>query len=194
MDEGALLSEKTYAGFMTFLFDLIADFINRRLFVYERWKEAKQRFDQKMLAFKAHLKKLKVQLFEFNQKHKIMIFLMKLKQDLKSKILSIDSVSRSRKNILALTIMQKKTMKRNQRDKGATDADHQNESHKGFKSNFKFEKNKSDNKFERHNGGATARDNGKFGDFRDNSKSFKKLKDEIDDKEFNCFICGKSKH
>ena len=77
-----------------------------------------------MFAFKAHLKELKTQLFEFNQKHKIMIFLTKLKQNLKSKILNIDSVSRSRKNILTLTIMQKKTMKRNQRDEGAIDADH----------------------------------------------------------------------
>ena len=53
-----------------------------------------------------------------------MIFLTKLKQDLKSKILNIDNVSRSRKNILTLTIMQKKTMKRNQRDEDATDVDH----------------------------------------------------------------------
>ena len=61
-----------------------------------------------MLAFKAHLEKLKTQLFKFNQKHKIMIFLTKLKQNLKSKILNIDNVLKSRKNILTLTIMQKK--------------------------------------------------------------------------------------
>ena len=66
MNENVLLSKKTYAKFMTFLLDLIIDFINRYLFVYERWKEIKQRFDQKMLAFKTHLKKLKIQLFKFN--------------------------------------------------------------------------------------------------------------------------------
>ena len=66
-----------------------------------------------MLAFKTHLKKLKTQLFEFNQKHKIMIFLTKLKQNLKLKILSINNISKSRKNILTLTIMQKKIMKCN---------------------------------------------------------------------------------
>ena len=147
-----------------------------------------------MLAFKAHLKKLKTQLFEFNQKHKIMIFLIKLKQNLKSKILNIDNVSRSRKRILTLTIMQKKMMKRNQRDEDAIDADHQNENYKNFKNNFKFEKNKSNNKFERHNDDAATRDDDKFNDFRDNSKSFKKSKNEIDDKRFNCFICEKSKH
>ena len=66
-----------------------------------------------MLMFKTHLKKLKAQLFKFNQEHKIMIFLTKLKQNLKFKILNIDNVSRLRKNILTLTIIQKKTMKRN---------------------------------------------------------------------------------
>ena len=66
VNENALLSKKFYAKFMTFLLDLIADLINRRLLVYERWKEIKQKFDQKMLAFKTHLKKLKTQLSEFN--------------------------------------------------------------------------------------------------------------------------------
>ena len=147
-----------------------------------------------MLAFKTHLKKLKIQLFEFNQEHKIMIFLTKLKQNLKSKILNINNVSKSRKNILTLTIMQKKTMKCNQRDENATDVNHQNENHKNLKNNFKFERNKSNNKFEHHNDDATTRDDDKFNNFRDNSKSFKKLKNEIDDKKFNCFICEKSRH
>ena len=90
--------------------------------------------------------------------------------------------------------MQKKTIKRNQRDEGAINADHQNENHKNFKNNFKFEKNKSNNKFECHNDSATTRDDDKFNDFRDNSKSFKKSKNKIDDKKFNYFICEKSKH
>ena len=77
-----------------------------------------------MLAFKTHLKKLKTQLFKFDQKYKIIIFLTKLKQNLKLKILSIDNISKSRKNILTLIIMQKKTMKRNQRDEDATDVNH----------------------------------------------------------------------
>ena len=98
---------------MTFLFNLITNFINRRFFVYKRWKKIKQKFDQKMFAFKTHLKKLKIQLFKFSQKYKVMIFLMKLKQNLKFKILNIDNVSRSRENILILTIMQKKMIKRN---------------------------------------------------------------------------------
>ena len=105
-----------------------------------------------------------------------MIFLTKLKQNLKFKILNIDNVSRLQKNILTLTIMQKKTIKCNQRDDDAIDVDHQNENYKNFKNNFKFKENKSNNKFERHNGDATTRDDDKFNNFRDN------------------FICEKSKH
>ena len=85
-------------------------------------------------------------------------------------------------------------MKCNQRDEDAINVDHQNENHKNFKNNFKFEKNKLNNKFNCHNDDATARDNNKFNNFRDNLKLFKKLKNEIDDKKFNCFICEKSRH
>ena len=85
-------------------------------------------------------------------------------------------------------------IKCNQRDKDAIDVDHQNENYKDFKSNFKFEKNKLNNKFECHNDDAATRDDDKFDDFRNNLKSFKKSKNEIDDKKFNCFICEKSKH
>ena len=85
-------------------------------------------------------------------------------------------------------------MKRNQRDEGAIDVNHQNKNYKNFKNNFKFEKNKSNNKFECHNGDAATRDDDKFNNFHNNLKSFKKSKNEIDDKKFNCFICGKLKH
>ena len=75
-----------------------------------------------------------------------------------------------------------------------TDVDYYNENNKSFKNNFKFEKNKLNNKFNHYNDDATTRDNDKFNNFRNNSKSFKKSKNEIDDKKFNCFICEKSKH
>ena len=123
-----------------------------------------------------------------------MIFLTKLKQNLKFKILSINNISRSRKNILTLIIMQKKTIKRNQRKEDVINVDHYNKNNKNFKNNFKFEKNKLNNKFNRHNDDAITRNNDKFNDFRDNSKSFKKSKNEINDRKFNCFICEKSKH
>ena len=85
-------------------------------------------------------------------------------------------------------------MKRNQRDESAIDVDHQNKSHKSFKNNFKFKKNKLNDKFERYNDDKTTRDNDKFNKFCNNLKSFKKSKNEIDDKKFNCFICEKSRH
>ena len=71
---------------------------------------------------------------------------------------------------------------------------HHNKNNKNFKNNFKFKKNKSNNKFYCYNDDATTCNNDKFNDFHDNSKSFKKSKDEIDDRKFNCFICEKSKH
>ena len=53
-----------------------------------------------------------------------MIFLAKLKQNLKFKILNIDSVSHLRKNLLTLIIMQKKIMKRDQRKADAVNVNH----------------------------------------------------------------------
>ena len=74
------------------------------------------------------------------------------------------------------------------------DADHYNKNNKNFKNNFKFERNKLNNKFDRYNNDATTRDDDKFNDFRNNLNLFKKSKNKIDDKNFNCFICEKSRH
>ena len=123
-----------------------------------------------------------------------MIFLAKLKQNLKSKILNIDSVLHLKKNFLTLIIMQKKIMKRDQRKADAINANHQSENNKNFNENHKFDENKSENKFDRNANAESARINDKFNDFRDNSKSFKKSKNEIENKKFNCFICEKSKY
>ena len=123
-----------------------------------------------------------------------MIFLTKLKQNLKLKFLNIDNILKAQKNILTLTIMQEKMIKYNLRDKDATKVNHQNENHKNFKNNFKFERNKSNSKFKCYNDNVTTRDDDKFNDFRNNLKSFKKLKNKIDDKKFNYFIYEKSKY
>ena len=108
-----------------------------------------------------------------------MIFLTKLKQNLKFKILSIDNVSKSRKNILILIIMQKKTMKCNQREKNVIDVDYHNENNKNFKNNFKYKKNKLNNKFNCYNDDATTCNNDKFNDFYDNLKSFKNQRTKL---------------
>ena len=123
-----------------------------------------------------------------------MIFLAKLKQNLKFKILSIDNVSHLRENFLTLIIMQKKIIKRDQRKTDAVNVNHQFESNKDFNENHKSDESKSKNKFDRNANAESARIDDKFNNFRDNSKSFKKSKNEIEDKKFNCFICEKSKH
>ena len=74
------------------------------------------------------------------------------------------------------------------------DVDYYNKNNKNFKNNFKFKENKLNNKFDYHNNGATTRDDDKFNNFRDNSRLFKKLKNEINNRKFNYFICEKSKH
>ena len=93
-----------------------------------------------MLAFKTHLKKLKTQSSEFNQKYKIMIFFAKLKQNLKIKNLNIDTVSHLRKNFLTLIIMQKKIIKRDQHKANAVNANHQFKNNKNFNKHYKFNK------------------------------------------------------
>ena len=62
--------------------------------------------------FKIYLKKLEDHLFEFAKNHRAHIFLVKLKSKLKNKILSTSDVSKTREEILAMIIMQKKTLKR----------------------------------------------------------------------------------
>ena len=85
-------------------------------------------------------------------------------------------------------------MKRDQRKADAVNVNHQFENNKNFNENHKSDESKSENKFDRNANAKSTRTDDKFNDFRDNSKSFKKSKNEIEDKKFNCFICEKSKH
>ena len=85
-------------------------------------------------------------------------------------------------------------MKRDQRKADAVNVNHQSKNNKSFNENYKFDKKKLKNKSDRNADAKSARTDDKFNDFSDNSKSFKKLKNEIENKKFNCFICEKSKH
>ena len=82
----------TFEFFKLFLLDLIADPVNRRLLVYEKWKATKQRQDQKVLVFKAYLKELEAHLHPFAEEQRANIFLVKLRPELKNKILSTGNV------------------------------------------------------------------------------------------------------
>ena len=69
-------------------------------------------FNQKIIVFKIYLKKLKFQLKFFEKIHRAFIFLIKLKFNLKKKILDIDQISKTRKNMLRVIVIQKKNLKR----------------------------------------------------------------------------------
>ena len=45
VNKNALLLKKTYTKFMTFLFNLIINFINRCFLVYEQWEKIEQKFN-----------------------------------------------------------------------------------------------------------------------------------------------------
>ena len=104
-----------FVDFEQFLLDLMIDSTNRRLLVYERWIDAMQKSNQKIFAFKTYLKKIKNHMLSFVEMHRANFLLIKLKNDLKNKILNTREMSHTREEILVKTIMQKKTLKRNKR-------------------------------------------------------------------------------
>ena len=68
------LNDVTFDDFEKFLLNLIVDLVNRRLNVYERWKNIKQNSNQKITIFKVYLKDLKSHLFKFEKIHKTFFF------------------------------------------------------------------------------------------------------------------------
>lgn len=86
--------------------------MNRRLLAYEKWEAARQRGDQKVSVFKAHLEDLEAHLPPFAESHRANFFLAKLKPDLKNKILSTGNVPIVREEILAMAIMQERILER----------------------------------------------------------------------------------
>ncbi len=101
----AKLKSEIFEEFRQFLLNLIANLANRRLLVYERWKNARQKLDQKVIAFKRYLNELKTHLLSLLEKHRIYMFLAKLKSNLKVKILGINNVLNIRDELLAIIIM-----------------------------------------------------------------------------------------
>ena len=95
----------TFEYFKTFLLDLVADPMNRRLLAHERWNSAKQGKEQKVSVFKAHLEELETHLEPLPEVFRASIFLSKLRPDIKDKILSTSNVPSTREDILALAIM-----------------------------------------------------------------------------------------
>ncbi len=114
----------TFDYFRNFLLDLVADPVNRRLLAHERWNSARQAKDQKVSVFKAYLEELESHLDPMPEKFKADMFLTKIRSELKDKILGTGRVPTTREDILALAIMQEKTLERyhqprpKQNDKG----------------------------------------------------------------------------
>ena len=88
------LAIQIFESFKTFLLNIISDPANRRLLAYKRWEQSRQRADQKVIVFKAYLKELESYLSLFSEEYKANIFLIKLKDNLKNKILSTGNVSK----------------------------------------------------------------------------------------------------
>ena len=75
-----------FENFKQFFLNLVFDFVNRKFFVYEKFENAKQLFNQKIFVFKIYLKKIESHLFEFIETYRANFFLIKLNAKLKFKI------------------------------------------------------------------------------------------------------------
>ena len=112
INENFELTKIIFENFKQFFLNLVFDFVNRKFFVYEKFENVKQLFNQKIFVFKIYLKKTKFYLFEFIETYRANFFLIKLNAKLKFKILNIDKIFNTREKNLIKIIMQKKTLKR----------------------------------------------------------------------------------
>ena len=105
-----------YLKFEQFLLNLVADSINRRLIVYEKFNATHQKIDQKVSVFKTYLKEIERELPLFDEYHRTMLFLTKLTSVLKNKLFIMRNVPNTRKTILFKVIMQEITLSRTRKD------------------------------------------------------------------------------
>jgi len=68
-----------------------------------------------MIVFKKYLNELETHLSSLSKKHRIYMFLIKLKSNLKVKILDTSSLSNIRDELLTMIIMQEQTLNRTHR-------------------------------------------------------------------------------
>ena len=111
-DDGQALEGVTYDDFKGFLLNLVADPANRRLQAYERWMKAEQKPNQRVTVFKTYLEELEGHMPILSETHRANFFLAKLKPDLKNLILRTGNVPEVREEILAIAIMQERTLER----------------------------------------------------------------------------------
>ena len=68
------LKSISYDYFKSFLLNLVADSMNRRLIVYENWERIRQRSNQKVSNFKSELKEYEIHLSSFEKMHRVNFF------------------------------------------------------------------------------------------------------------------------
>lgn len=188
---GATVAQETYKGFEDFLLNLASDPTNRRLLAYEKWEEATQKGDQKVSVFKAYLEDLEAQLPPFTEEHKAMMFLSKLKPILKERILTTGNVPSSREGILAMAIMQERTMKRSRGGGGSGSSGNPNPGPGKGTGNSSSNGNQNTGR----RGGKAGKGDKSEGS-KDASAGSKRNHDKVDFdlKKVTCYGCGKLGH
>ena len=170
-----------YKNFEQFFLNLVIDSVNRRFYVYERWKSAKQKSNQKVFVFKIYLKDLENYLSKFFENYRVNFFLAKLKFEFKKKILSTNTMSNNRKEILVVAIMQKNTLKRTRKNDAIKLNNHQQKlKDKDFshKQRDLFKKSEFSNR----------KNNGNF--FKRTRTNIKRSRKKINNKKSQCYDCG----
>ena len=177
-----------YLKFEQFLLNLVADSINRRLIVYEKFDATHQKIDQKVSVFKIYLKEIEKELPFFDEYHKVMLFLAKLTSVLKNKLFIIKDVPNTREAILFKIIMQEIILNRT-RD-GDGNSNNQYKNNKFFDNQFnrdqQFDKARHFNKSEKKD-----KSKNHFNTQTNNKRTHAKMKNE---KNNRCFKCHKSGH
>ena len=153
-------------------------------------------FNQKIIVFKIYLKKLKFQLKFFEKTHRAFIFLIKLKFNLKKKILDIDQISKTRESMLKVIVMQKKNLKRAREndDNNSNSNFNQNQNSIKFKKfkNNKFQQQQqfrqNNNQFDRKRQKKKQTFNKRFRDVFNANVTF------VDMSKIQCYDCDKYEH
>ncbi|KAG6991435.1 hypothetical protein G7Y79_00052g087750 [Physcia stellaris] len=114
-DNGKDLEDISYDYYKSFLLNLVADPVNRRLAAYENWERARQRADQKVSSFKSELEEYEAHLPPFDEVHSVNFFFCKLLPSLKEKLLGTGEVPTNREDLFAKAVMLEKTLERERR-------------------------------------------------------------------------------
>ena len=183
------LKSISYDYFKSFLLNLVADSVNRRLIVYENWERTRQRSNQKVSDFKSELEEYEIHLPSFEKVHRINFFFCKLLSSLKEKLLSIEKMPTTREDLFAKTIMLKKTLKRERRtnDNSANNPNSNNK--RGDKG-----KNKTQQQFQQQQQDQSNQNTSNDNERNTRARSKRKRQGEEDIFKMQCYDCDRMSH